>query len=63
MNKEEITAQLRAIARDFDDLLENLSTGKKISDVLAASRKTKAAARAAGMTEGEIDAALESGLS
>ncbi|SEE09549.1 hypothetical protein SAMN04490240_4830 [Rhodococcus pyridinivorans] len=41
----------------------NISTGKGISVVLAESRDTKAAARAAGMTEDEISAAIESGLS
>ncbi|AYA23182.1 hypothetical protein C6369_000330 [Rhodococcus rhodochrous] len=63
MDKEEITAKLHNLGRDIDALLENISTGQDISVVLAESRATKAAARAAGMTEGEISAAIESGLS
>ena len=63
MNKEEITAKLHNLGRDIDVLLENISTGKDISVVLAESRDIKAAARAAGMTEDEISAAIESGLS
>ncbi|MCT7294133.1 hypothetical protein NVV99_24880 [Rhodococcus sp. PAE-6] len=63
MNKEEITAKLHNLGRDIDALLENISTGKDISVVLAESRDTKATARAAGMTEDEISAAIESGLS
>ncbi|UGQ60485.1 hypothetical protein LSF60_23685 (plasmid) [Rhodococcus pyridinivorans] len=63
MNKKEITAKLHNLGRDIDALLENISTGKDISVVLAESRDAKAAARAAGMTEGAISAAVESGLS
>lgn len=63
MTKEEITAKLHNLGRDIDALLENISTGKDISVVLAESRDAKAAARAAGMTEDEISAAIESGLS
>ncbi|WP_068166600.1 hypothetical protein [Rhodococcus phenolicus] len=63
MNKEEIIAKLRDIARDVDALLVNISTGKDLSVVLAESRDTKAAARAAGMTEAEISEAFQAGLS
>ncbi len=41
MNKEEIIAKLRDIARDVDALLVNISTGKDLSVVLAESRDTK----------------------
>lgn len=63
MNNAEITAKLRDVARDVDDLLANISTGKDIAVVLAESREAKNAARAAGMTEDEISAAFQSGLS
>lgn len=63
MSNAEITAKLRNVARDVDDLLANISTGKHIAVVLAESREVKDAARAAGMTEDEISAAFQSGLS
>ncbi|MGN5240845.1 MULTISPECIES: hypothetical protein [unclassified Rhodococcus (in: high G+C Gram-positive bacteria)] len=63
MSNAEITAKLRNVARDVDDLLANISTGKDIAVVLAESHEAKNAARAAGMTEDEISAAFQSGLS
>ncbi|MEE2061687.1 hypothetical protein [Rhodococcus artemisiae] len=63
MNNAENTAKLRDVGRDVDDLLSNISTGKDISVVLAESSEAKNAARAAGMTEDEISAAFQSGLS
>ncbi|MCK8673927.1 hypothetical protein M1M07_22810 [Rhodococcus sp. HM1] len=63
MNKEEITSKLLDLGRDVEDLLENVSTGKDISVLLAESREIKAAARAAGMTEDEISEAFQAGLS
>lgn len=44
MNNAEITAKLRDVARDVDDLLANISTGKDISVVLTESREAKNAA-------------------
>ncbi|MFD6859134.1 hypothetical protein ACFWCF_17555 [Rhodococcus sp. NPDC060090] len=63
MSNAEITAKLRNVARDVDDLLANISTGKDIAVVLAESREAKNVARAAGMAEDEISAAFQSGLS